>query len=376
MHVRQLARAHSMVSNRVTSAGTDLADAWAETQNFTIRKGGQAYSVSVVVEAGTSNRDLLGQVASAINAVMSDKAQASAMSVTSTTSRLSLSSSTTGSENALTIEDPAGFLGALGLTRTSAATDTEGGYIAADLGNSELDAKLVVDGIAIQRSSNVVTDVIPGVTLTLKRQQLDADADVSFTLGIDTESIRKKTTEFLTAYNETYAYLKTKLAVDSSTQARGALAGNFSYLSLWQRMRVALAGPVNEPGLTQTALSQIGITSERDGTFSISDADDFDNALEADLDSMMRLFNSTDGVATRLEGLLDTYVKGEGIISNSSESLRTERKSLDAKLARLESLQEMERDQLIAQYGALQEAQNMQASLLTMLSNLSSYLGL
>ena len=365
-----------MVSNRVTSAGTDLADAWAETQNFTIRKGGQAYSVSVVVEAGTSNRDLLGQVASAINAVMSDKAQASAMSVTSTTSRLSLSSSTTGSENALTIEDPAGFLGALGLTRTSAATDTEGGYIAADLGNSELDAKLVVDGIAIQRSSNVVTDVIPGVTLTLKRQQLDADADVSFTLGIDTESIRKKTTEFLTAYNETYAYLKTKLAVDSSTQARGALAGNFSYLSLWQRMRVALAGPVNEPGLTQTALSQIGITSERDGTFSISDADDFDNALEADLDSMMRLFNSTDGVATRLEGLLDTYVKGEGIISNSSESLRTERKSLDAKLARLESLQEMERDQLIAQYGALQEAQNMQASLLTMLSNLSSYLGL
>ena len=59
------------------------------------------------------------------------------------------------------------------MTNSSQATDTVGGYVYADLGNNELDAKLTVDGINVISSSNVVENVIQGVTLTLLAEQED-----------------------------------------------------------------------------------------------------------------------------------------------------------------------------------------------------------
>jgi flagellar hook-associated protein 2 len=192
---------------------------------------------------------------------------------------------------------------------------------------------------------------------------------------VDTDAIRTKLTALLTAYNESYTYVSSKIAIDRSTYKRGPLASDSSYSSLWQRMRLAVAGPISTSGdVNFGALSQVGITSSKDGSFSISDPGKFDAALKGDLETVVKMFTSEDGVATRLEKLLGEYVLGEGVISRSSTSVRTQQKILDDRIARMQSLQELERDRLIEQYAAIQQAQASQSGLLTMLSNLSMYL--
>jgi flagellar hook-associated protein 2 len=373
VHVMQLARAHTMVSNQVTQTGTDLATAWTGTQSFVIHQAGHDYAVSVTIDSGLSNKDVLSRVSEAINAAAGTAAQAMAIADTPTTARMSLASGATGTANALTFDDSVGFLAALGLTRNSSSTATDGGFIYADQGNNELDAKLTVDGIAIVRGSNTIDDAIADTTLGIKKQQLATDADIAFTVTPDTEAIHGKIQDFLKTFNETYAYMKVKVSVDKTNYSRGALAGESSYIGLWQHLRPLLSGPVASLGSGRNALASIGIKSTDDGTFSISDADALDAALKTDLNGVTQLFAATDGIAQRFDDQLEAYLKGgDGIIVTSKKGLTDQKKMLAQKLTRLETLQSKEKDRLIEQYSALQDLQNLQSSLTTMLSSLSS----
>lgn len=376
IHVQQLAQPHSVLSNQYTAAGTELAAAFAGTKSFTIHIGDTDHVVSVTIAAGTSNKDVLTAVAAAIGTAAGTTVRAGAITDTDSTARLSLASAEVGTAHQMSFVDSDGLLAALGVTSGTAATGTAGGWLHADLGSHELDAKLTVDGIAIVRSTNSITDVVPGVTLTLQAAQADTDPDVSLSIGVDTKAIHDKMDSFLKAYNDAYSYLNTKVAVDRNTFARGALAGEYSYTNLWQRMRVAVAGPVNSTESASTfALAQIGVTASSTGEFSISDATKFDAALSGDLATVEKLFNSADGVAKRLDSILEGYTKADGVIKASSDSLVSQRKLLNGRIGRMEAVQEMQKSRLIEQYGALQEATKMQQSMLTMLGNLSASLG-
>jgi flagellar hook-associated protein 2 len=375
IHVSQLARAHSVLSDRYTSSDTSLSSSWAGTQTFTITVDGTDYDVSVDIGAGTSNEDVITSVAQAINDVTDIPVRASKVDDTDSTSKLYLASTETGTENKMTFTDTDGLLGALGLTNASAATDTVGGYIYADLGGNELDAQLTVDGISIVKSTNTISDVLDGVTLNLLAEQEAADPDVSLTVSIDTETISTKVTEFLDAYNDAYSYLASKTRVDSTTYERGALAGDFSYINLWQSMRAAMSSSistvVNE---TYSGLSQIGISSSASGEFSISDQDDFEEALLNHLDAVEDLFNSAEGIAGQLEDLLDDYTAASGIIWSSQDSLTSQIDLLNDRIDRQTVLMDLKEEDLIDQYGRIQDALYLNQSLTEIIAGMNSWL--
>lgn len=374
--VEQLARAHAVLSDRYTSSGTDLSGGYAGTQHFTITVDGTDYEVSVEIGSGDTNEDVLADIASAINDVADVPVRATKIDDTSSTSKLYITSSETGTENKITFTDTDGLLGALGVTNGSEATDTVGGYIYADQGGDELDAKLTVDGISIVRSTNSISDVLAGVTLELLAEQESGDGDVSLTISVDTDTIKAKVEEFLSAFNDAYEYISAKIAVDSSTYERGILAGDSPYVNLWQNMRTVLAGSVSSvEGGTYSGLSQIGISSSAGGTFSISDADEFVEALTGHLDAVEDLFSSADGVALGLEDLLDDYTSASGIIWTSKSSIGSKIEVLDDRIDRMEAIKDMKEEQLISQYGELQKAVYLQQSLQTMIASMSSWWG-
>ncbi len=375
LHVQQLARAHSVLSGRYTSTDTDLSGAWEGTRSFTLTVDGTDYDVSVVIGAGDSNEDVLTAVAAAINDVTDIPVRASKIDDTSSTSKLYIASAETGTENKMAFTDTDGLLAALGVSNGSEATDTVGGYIYADLGGNELDALFTLDGINIVRASNTVDDVLTGVTLNLKAEQEDTDADVALAIAIDTDAISSKVTEFLDAYNDAYGLLASKISVDTTTYTRGALAGDYSYVNLWQSMRSLMAGSVSSlGGGAFSALSQIGIGSTSGGQFSIADADDFETAVSNHLDAVESLFNSSDGVAARLEDLLDDYTAASGIIRASKNTVGDQIELLNDRIDRMETYQDQKEEQLIQQYSALQEASYQQQAILQMLGSLSSWL--
>jgi len=375
IHVQQLARAHSVVSHRYTSSATDLSDSYAGTQQFTITVAGTDYDVSVTIDSGDTNEDVLTAIASAINDVTDIPVRASRIDDTDSTSKIYIASTDTGTANKMTFTDTDGLLAALGVSNGTQATDTVGGYVYADLGGNELDANLTVDGINIIKSSNSISDVLTGVTLTLLAEQEDTDADVSLTVSVDTETITSKVEEFLGAYNDAYDYLASKISVNGTTYERGPLAGNHSYVNLWMNMRTLLAGSVSTvEGGTYSGLSQIGIRSSSTGRFSISDADEFEEALADHLDAVEELFNSTEGIAVRLEDLIDDYTRASGIIWSSKGAVSDQIDLLNDRIDRAETLMDFKEEDLIRQYSALQEASYMQQVMMEALANMSSWL--
>ncbi len=374
IHVDQLAHAHSVLSNQYTRTGTDISAANTGTKTFSITVDGTQYDVSVNINSGDTNDTVLTAVADAINAVTDIEAIASPVKDTDTTAKLSITSEKTGSTYKMTFTDTDGLLASLGVTNSAAATTSTGGYVYADLGGNELDSMLTVDGISIVRSSNTLSDVISGVTIELLASQDTADADVSATVSVDTEAITTKMNEFLDAFNSAYSYLAAKVDVDPVSYVRGDLAGDYPYLNLWKNMRTDIAGSVS--GTTNgvfTALSQIGITSGETGNYSITDTSAFDDALNDNLSDVQDLFTASDGIAGRLEALLDNYVDVSGIIDTSKDAVNDKAELLDNRLDRLDRMQKLEEDRLIEQFGALQQATYMNQAMLATLSSLSSY---
>ncbi|MBN1826829.1 MAG: flagellar filament capping protein FliD [Candidatus Eisenbacteria bacterium] len=370
IHVDQLAHAHTVVSDRFDKEGTSLSTTWAGTQTFAISVDGENHAVSVDIEAGSTNEEVLTAVANAINTITDDPVGASKMADTPSTAKLTIASAETGAEYKMTFTDTDGLLAALGINPAVEATDTTGGFIYAD---EELDALFVLDGINITHSSNTVEDVLAGVTIELLGAQDAEDGDVTMTIATDTEAVKATVQEFISAYNEAYSFLKSKISIDTTTYTRGVLAGDYPYVNLWQNLRSAMSGSVGSlEGGVYSALSQIGITAGSDGFLSISDTEDFEEALEGNLDEVAALFNSEDGIGVRLESLLEQYSSASGIIYSSKEAINTKVENLDDRIDRYRVLMDMEEEGLIEQYSKLQQAIADQQNMLSILNSITS----
>jgi len=353
--VTQLARAHSVVSNRYNQDDTTISDANSGTKTFSITVNGETYNISVTINAGDSNETVLSRIATEINDATDGEVVASCVLDTPTTCKLSITSGSTGTAGKMTFTDTDGLLATLGVTNSSQATDTVGGYVYADLGNNELDAKLTVDGINVISSSNVVENVIQGVTLTLLAEQEDGDSAVTITTSIDVEGIRSEIEDFLEAYNDAFEYLVSKTSVDGTTYERGILSGDYPYITLRTSLRQTMNTFISSSS-TYSALSQIGISSSRSGTFSISDSDALEEAITEHPEALEELFAGTDGIATTLVSLLDGYTSPGGTISSSKKAVNSKIDLIEDSIDRQEEYIRVRENALREQFSALQEA--------------------
>ena len=152
------------------------------------------------------------------------------------------------------------------------------------------DASLLLDGVSITKSSNTVTDVISGAAL-----KLQSAGSGTISLSTDTEAITTKVSDFVDEYNDISLFLAEQLALDSETEETGVLFGNFAVQNLQQILRSSISSKVTGISGDYTYLSQIGITTQSDGTI-ILDTDDFSDALVGDIENVSQLFSSNGSV--------------------------------------------------------------------------------
>ena len=354
--VTQLARSHTVVSGRYSREGTALSSAHSGTATFTVSIDGEDYDVSVAISSGDTDQTVLANIASAINDVADGAIVASAVLDTPSTAKLSIVSGSTGTVGAMTFTDTDGLLSSLGVTNASEATDTVGGYIYTDLGGNELDAKLTVDGINVIASSNTVENVVEGLTITLLSEQDAGDTPATLAVDIDTTSIKDEILDFISAYNDAYNYIQAKTRVDAVTYERGILSSDYPYVRLRANMRQAMIGIVSGVSSDYRSLSQIGITSDRSGHFSISDSDLLEQVIETDLGAIEDIFSSTGGIATAIDSLISGYTGIDGTISASKDGVNARLDSIEDSIERQESYVSRRQKVLTDQYNSLLEA--------------------
>jgi len=378
LFVTQLARSHTMVSDQVTSAGTEISAALgAGDQTFSVTVDGVATPVTVTIGAGETNETVLQNMVTAINFAfvsVTDKISASLVEDTSTTSKLVLTSTETGLDYKMTLADTSGtLLSQIGIDNEAvAATGATGGYIYAD---SVLDAQFTLDGIDIVRSKNAVDDVLTGVTLNLVDAQDGGDSAITLTIAADVESVKTTIQDFLDDFNSALTYLRAKTVTNESE--RGPLADDFTYRNLALSMRTDATSSVTGVSAGSVEiLSQIGITSAADGTLSISEVSDLEDAIAADPAGISDLFRLTDGVAQRIEDLLDPFVNADGFLDRNKSSIQSQAVTVDESIERMQERLDSREAYLMDQYTRLSQVINQFQAQMNLIRQIQSYLSI
>ena len=149
------------------------------------------------------------------------------------------------------------------------------------------DSIVVLDGVELVNSSNMIDNAVEGVKLNL----LSAAPGTSITISSDTPvaTTRDLVTEFIDAYNTLKKGLNTAAAPGVDGGSGGPLAGNRAIRDMAQRLSRMSSTILSSDGPYRT-LADIGVRTERDGTLSL-DSVQFDRALAANPDAVAQMLD-------------------------------------------------------------------------------------
>lgn len=171
--------------------------------------------------------------------------------------------SATGAANAMRVSTTdAGLAAAIAYDGTQAAnpaTNPATQTIAAQ------DASFTVNGVAITKPSNTVTDAIQGVTLNLLKQSSSS----TLTLAKNTSGLQSAVQNFVNAYNAAQKALSSASSYDPKTKQAGPLLGDPSVLSIESQLTRTLNTAIASPAGGLSSLFDIGISFQKDGTLTL-----------------------------------------------------------------------------------------------------------
>jgi flagellar hook-associated protein 2 len=336
----------------------------APAADDTITIGGH----SITISAGSD----ITAAATTINADSGSPVYASVVTASSGTPYLALSSKATGSTSDFTVTDPGGLL-TEDTTKKSVGVNAQG----------------TVGSLAFNETSNVITDMIPGVSLTLKG--VTGSSPVTVTVGSpapDYTAISAKMKAFVDQYNSTVDLVRGKLneapvakPQTTSDQLKGDLYGDPMLDGVLSQMRLTAYGTFATGDTSHDEMSEIGVstgsavgggTLNQDaiaGRLSFDQAK-FTAALQSNPQSVRKLMGGDSGVsgfAQAIDNLLQPVVQAQGTLDQSIASTDDQSRLLATQITDMEALmtqkQALLKSQFTAMEKALQKSQSTSASI-------------
>ena len=338
LEVFELARAQSLASQAFTDPDESLG-----AGELTLALGDNE-PVTITLSA---DQDSLRDVRDAINTA---EAGVSATLVRDGDAwRLLLSSEETGLANTISLSAGAGID-----PRLSSA-GAEG--VAMYQTTAPADARFSVAGLELSSASNVVEDVLPGVTLTLKAA---TESPAELAVRQDEQSARKAIDAFVAAYNGVIEQAGKLSHYNPETQQGSALTGDVTLRAIRGALPAALGAPT---GSNWNAV-EMGVRSDLDGKVSL-DADAFAARLAEDPEAVLA---SLRGFGDALGATVRRYSAADGLLDNRTESIKSSLKSISAQREALNLRMESVEARLRRQFGALDQ-------MISQLQSTSNYLG-
>ncbi|UTW46381.1 flagellar filament capping protein FliD [bacterium SCSIO 12696] len=295
--VTQLARSHSLASGSygslVETVGEgELTIRFGNTDYTPPTPGPESYnSFTVNPDRGVANitidssNNTLEGVRDAIN--NADIGVTAVVVNDGSGFRLLLSSEQSGAENSLEISvadsgdgNNLDSVGLSALAFNSSATNLEQTVAAQD-------ATFTVNGLSVNSADNIASGVIEGVDITLT--ELSGASPVTVTVSEDRAAVRQLVSDFVDSFNNFANVANALTDYNPDTDTAGALQGDFSARSIIGQVRQTLTNAVAGFNGPFTSLSEIGITTQTDGTFAL-DGSRLDRALDENFDDLVGLF--------------------------------------------------------------------------------------
>ncbi|ORM57522.1 flagellar filament capping protein FliD [Pantoea rodasii] len=315
--VSQLAQAQTLTSAVQTSNTTALGDSSASSRTLSIAlKDGTSKDITL-----TSDQTSLTGMRDAINSADAG-VSATIIKVGDGSYRLSLTSSETGSDNAVSSIKVTGddtLQGILGYDSTASSNAMTESVTAQN-------AKLTVNNVEIENSSNTISDALEGITLNLNDT---TTGNQTLTITQDTSKAESAIKTWTNAYNtllDQFNTLTKYTAVDVGTDAQdssnGALVGDSTLRTIQTQLKSMLTNA--QSSSTYKTLAQIGITTDPTSGSLELDSDKLETALSSDADGVKEMIvgdGKTTGITTTMATNLTGWLSSTGIVQAATDGV-------------------------------------------------------
>ena len=215
-----------------------------------------------------------------------------------------------------------------------------------------------VNGIDFTRSSNVIDDVITGVTLSLNTVTNGA---ANLSINQDDSQTRANIVDFVTIYNEAQRQLKEL----SNSSIGGELAGDSIFRSLTSSLRSLVLGTSSSASGNISNLSDMGISVSRTGELDVDDTK-LDNALANNFADVVTMFSantdnqsasSTDvaGLAGDITNLIANATAADSYLESQQDTLADANSRRQEELSDLADRMERVEERYNRQFLAMQQ---------------------
>jgi len=212
-------------------------------------------------------------------------------------------------------------------------------------------ATLDVNGLAISSATNQIDAVVPGLKLDL--MEVSASA-VVLSVGRDTTVAMAAITNLVDAYNTFEGVIKGLTAPASTVADEGSLKTDATVKSIRSKMRSFLTTDSTTPGNTKVNLMDIGVSLQKDGSFSVNQTTlssaltnyyaDITKMFSANTDDQTTLGTASRGIAGDLVNQIAAYLAYDGVVklretsyAKTTSALATDQKALDTKMLSIEA---------------------------------------
>ncbi|MEG3112217.1 flagellar filament capping protein FliD [Pantoea sp. T14] len=314
--VTQLAQAQTLTSAVQTSNTTALGDSAASRTMAITLTDGTSKNITLTAEQTslTGMRDAINSADAGVTATI--------IKVGDGSYRLSMTSSETGSDNAVSKIEVTGddtlqaVVGYDASTTTNAMTESV----------TAQNAKLTVNNVAIESSSNEISDALEGITLNLNDT---TTGNQTLTITKDTSKANSAITSWVDAYNTLLdqfttltKYTAVDVGADAQDSSNGALLGDSTLRTIQTQLKTMLTNA--QSSSTYKTMAQIGITTDPTSGQLELDSDKLDTALSTDPDGVKEMIvgdGKTTGITTTIATNLTGWLSSTGIIQAATDGV-------------------------------------------------------
>lgn len=309
---------------------------------------------TVAIPSGST----LGDVAAAIN---SANIGVSAYVATGTAGAQLMFKGQEGAASGFTIEaaETVGEEGLAALAWTPASAPTQ-------LLGTARDAAFKLDGLSMQRTTNAITDLVPGLSLNLTGTNVGTPATIRF--SDPGAAVSTFMNDLVGALNELAGELRTQTDPLSGDLARDSGA------RAMRRAFSQLAGSIIIPGAASgdpATLADLGLATNRDGTFRL-DTNRLSATVKAAPEGVAAMFTTgLNGVFATFDRLSRrlTAASDPGTLAGSLNRLTAQKRELSEEATKLAEAQEKLRARLTRQFAGTDSRVAASKSTLSFLQN-------
>lgn len=220
-------------------------------------------------------------------------------------------------------------------------------------------AKLKLDGFEIESPDNVITDLIPGVTLNLK--QASPGREVRLFVKENIEAISGKIKSFVEAYNGALGFIQNQSKLQKGAngkEALGPLGGDSMTRQVENTLRRIILAPQMGVGSNIQLINQLGIEFNRNGTLNYNQ-EKFTKILNASPQDVSNFFRG-DGYSSGFVNTLKRDIESMenpafGVLANRKKGLQEKINRFNTQIDQKERQLEKKEDQLRKKFADLEQ---------------------